>query len=100
MSFGSIREAYKNTSTLGYLNSAQALADHAHMVIHLKETLQAQKSLVIVIGGSYCGRKGTMFQPDPFNMKNFGENCNKKFGYTNLPRPRWITTYYGGQGSE
>ncbi|XP_073222755.1 uncharacterized protein [Cicer arietinum] len=50
MSFDSIEEAYKNTITLGYLNSTQALVDYAHVVIHLKETLQAQKSLVIVMG--------------------------------------------------
>ncbi|XP_012567982.1 uncharacterized protein [Cicer arietinum] len=145
--FGSIEEAYNNKSTLVYLNSTQDLADYAHVVMHLTETLQTQKSHVIMMGGSYgemfaawirlkyphiaigvlssapllyfdnityydvflgnfkvCTemvmpigiRKGTMFQLDPFNLKNFVEYCYKKFGYSNLPRPCWITTYYGG----
>lgn len=55
MPFGSREEAFKNASTLGYLNSAQALADYADVIIHVKKTLQAQNSPVVVIGGSYGG---------------------------------------------
>ncbi|GAU48315.1 hypothetical protein TSUD_405330 [Trifolium subterraneum] len=55
-------EAYKNTSTLGYFNSAQALADYAAVLIHLKDTLQAQMSPLIVIGGSYGGMLATWFR--------------------------------------
>ncbi|WJX68733.1 lysosomal Pro-Xaa carboxypeptidase [Trifolium repens] len=36
----------------------------------------------------------TMFQPYPFNLKRFVEKCRKE--YDVLPRPHWITTYYGG----
>ncbi|XP_045802764.1 lysosomal Pro-X carboxypeptidase-like [Trifolium pratense] len=56
------REAYKNTSTLGYFNSAQALADYAAVLIHLKDILQAQKSPVIVIGESYGGMLAAWFR--------------------------------------
>ncbi|WJX68849.1 lysosomal Pro-Xaa carboxypeptidase [Trifolium repens] len=36
----------------------------------------------------------TMFQPYTFNLKRFVEKCQKE--YDVLPRPHWITTYYGG----
>jgi hypothetical protein len=36
----------------------------------------------------------TMFQPYTFNLKRFVEKCRKE--YDVLPRPHWITTYYGG----
>lgn len=52
-----MEEAFKNASTLGYFNSAQAIADYAEILIHVKEELHAQRSLVIVIGGSYDGSK-------------------------------------------
>uniref|UniRef100_A0A6N2KXJ6 Uncharacterized protein n=1 Tax=Salix viminalis TaxID=40686 RepID=A0A6N2KXJ6_SALVM len=39
--FGSRNEAFKNASTLGYFNSAQALADYAEIVIHIKEKFHA-----------------------------------------------------------
>ncbi|VVA18829.1 PREDICTED: lysosomal [Prunus dulcis] len=54
--FGSMEEAFENASTLGYFNSAQAIADYAEILIHVKKELHAQHSLVIVIGGSYGGR--------------------------------------------
>ncbi|MCL7031835.1 hypothetical protein MKW94_001074 [Papaver nudicaule] len=53
--FGSREEAYQNASTLGYLNSAQALADYAEIIISLKKNLSADSSPVIVFGGSYAG---------------------------------------------
>ncbi|BAT99185.1 hypothetical protein VIGAN_10058100 [Vigna angularis var. angularis] len=53
--FGSREEALKNASTIGYFNSAQALADYAAVLKHIKNTLHAQNSPVIVIGGSYGG---------------------------------------------
>lgn len=46
-----------NTTSLGYLNSGQALADYADIILHLKRNLSAEASPVIVIGGSYGGSK-------------------------------------------
>jgi len=45
----------KNASTMGYFNSAQALADYVAVLNHVKETLNAKNSPVVVIGGSYGG---------------------------------------------
>lgn len=45
----------RNANSLGYLNSAQALADYAAVIMHVKNKLSAQNSPVIVIGGSYGG---------------------------------------------
>jgi len=53
--FGSRDEALQNASTIGYFNSAQALADYASVIIHIKKTLNAPKSPVIVVGASYGG---------------------------------------------
>ncbi|KAE8691821.1 putative Serine carboxypeptidase S28 family protein [Hibiscus syriacus] len=53
--FGSREEAFKNASTLGYFNSAQAIADYAEIIMHIKKKLNAFYSPVIVIGGSYGG---------------------------------------------
>ncbi|KAL0732137.1 hypothetical protein Bca4012_028231 [Brassica carinata] len=55
MPFGSGKEALKNASSLGYLNSAQALADYAAILLHVKEKYSAEHSPIIVIGGSYGG---------------------------------------------
>ncbi|XP_040990966.1 lysosomal Pro-X carboxypeptidase-like [Juglans microcarpa x Juglans regia] len=60
--FGSRTEAFRNASTLGYFNSAQALADYAEIILNLKEQLQAQYSPVIVIGGSYGGMLASWFR--------------------------------------
>ncbi|KAL5131949.1 Lysosomal Pro-X carboxypeptidase [Glycine soja] len=60
--FGSREEALKNASTIGYFNSAQAIADYASVLIHIKKTLHAQKSPVIVIGGSYGGMLASWFR--------------------------------------
>ncbi|XP_020230955.2 lysosomal Pro-X carboxypeptidase [Cajanus cajan] len=60
--FGSREEALKNASTIGYFNSAQAIADYADVIIHVKKTLNAQKSPVIVFGGSYGGMLASWFR--------------------------------------
>ncbi|KAF7823316.1 lysosomal Pro-X carboxypeptidase-like [Senna tora] len=59
---GSFDEALKNAETRGYFNSAQAIADYAAVIRHLKKTLNAQKSPVIVIGGSYGGMLASWFR--------------------------------------
>ncbi|KAF5945059.1 hypothetical protein HYC85_015287 [Camellia sinensis] len=60
--------ANKNTSTLGYLSSTQALADYATLIIDLKKNLSAIDSPVVFIGGSihppggrYRGWVGVIF---------------------------------------
>ncbi|CAL0324193.1 unnamed protein product [Lupinus luteus] len=60
--FGSRQEAFKNASTIGYFNSAQAIADYAEVLIHIKKTLHAEKSPIIVLGGSYGGMLATWFR--------------------------------------
>ncbi|KAL5580175.1 hypothetical protein UlMin_012617 [Ulmus minor] len=60
--FGSREEAHKNASTLGYFNSAQAIADYAAVILHVKKKLHAQNSPVIVIGGSYGGSLASWFR--------------------------------------
>lgn len=47
----------KNAKNRGYFNSAQAIADYAAVLLHIKKKLKAQKSPVVVIGGSYGGSK-------------------------------------------
>ncbi|XP_057451999.1 uncharacterized protein LOC130743787 [Lotus japonicus] len=192
--FGSWEEAMINASTRDYFNSTQALADYAAVLLHIKKSLSAQNSPIIVIGGSYGGsgvsklykasklkdilelvytsaaqykaptdfqvnticevidaaaakktyildrifqgvvgvlrnqscyymdeynhqtqtnlnwrwhtfskivmpighdKSGSMFPPAPINMKRFVNECRSL--YNVLPRPHWITTYYGGQ---
>jgi len=61
--FGSRKEALRNASTLGYFNSAQAIADYAEIIIHVKEKLDAKYSPVIVIGGSYGGSRSQIAFP-------------------------------------
>ncbi|CAH8271917.1 unnamed protein product [Arabidopsis lyrata] len=60
--FGSAKEAMKNASTLGYLNSAQALADYAAILLHIKEKYSATHSPIIVVGGSYGGMLAAWFR--------------------------------------
>ncbi|KAF4353045.1 hypothetical protein G4B88_010034 [Cannabis sativa] len=60
--FGSREEALKNGSSLGYFNSAQALADYAHILLHIKKTYKAQYSPIIVIGASYGGMLASWFR--------------------------------------
>ncbi|KAK9175710.1 hypothetical protein WN944_027717 [Citrus x changshan-huyou] len=96
--FGSKEEAMKNASTLGYCNSAQAIADYAAVLLHIKQKYSAEKCPVIVIGGSYGGSHGhndTMFPLAPFDLSSFSKTCEGLFGVQ--PKPHWVTTYYGGQ---
>ncbi|KAI6669926.1 hypothetical protein NL676_004811 [Syzygium grande] len=53
----SFEEALKDANVRGYFNSAQALADYATIIMHVKEERNASKSPVIVVGGSYGGSK-------------------------------------------
>lgn len=53
----SLEEALKDPETRGYFSSAQALADYAEILIHLKQKLHARNSPIIVMGGSYGGSK-------------------------------------------
>ncbi|KAI8524206.1 hypothetical protein RHMOL_Rhmol13G0132100 [Rhododendron molle] len=50
---------------------------------------QACTEMVIPIGVG-----GTMFQPQPFNLEQYIVGCQSEYGV--LPRPNWVTTYYGG----
>ncbi|KAG6678984.1 hypothetical protein I3843_14G106500 [Carya illinoinensis] len=60
--FGSRKEAFRNASTLGYFNSAQAIADYADVLLHLKKNLSAENSPIIVVGGSYGGMLAAWFR--------------------------------------
>ncbi|XP_062108438.1 uncharacterized protein LOC133819252 [Humulus lupulus] len=60
--YGSRKEALNNASTLGYFNSAQALADYAEILLHVKKTYQASYSPIIVIGASYGGMLASWFR--------------------------------------
>ncbi|KAL3749283.1 hypothetical protein ACJRO7_010396 [Eucalyptus globulus] len=40
----------------------------------------------------------SMFQAHPFNLTDFINGCNSSYGV--VPRPHWITTYYGGHDIE
>ncbi|KAG7551574.1 Peptidase S28 [Arabidopsis thaliana x Arabidopsis arenosa] len=62
MPFGSAEETLKNAKTLGYLNAAQALADYAAILLHIKEAYSAKHSPLIVIGRSYGGMLAAWFK--------------------------------------
>lgn len=62
MPFGDKINSYKSTETLGYLNSQQALADYATLILDLKKNLSAQASPTIVFGGSYGGMLAAWFR--------------------------------------
>ena len=36
----------------------------------------------------------TMFEPDPFILSSYIEQCKSIYGVP--PRPHWVTSYYGG----
>ena len=52
-----MKAALKNESIRGYFNSAQAIADYAAVLLHIKKNISAENSPIIVIGGSYGGSK-------------------------------------------
>ncbi|XP_010527988.1 PREDICTED: lysosomal Pro-X carboxypeptidase-like [Tarenaya hassleriana] len=62
MPFGSAKEALKNATTMGYFNTAQALADYAEILMHIKDKYATKHSPIIVIGGSYGGMLATWFR--------------------------------------
>lgn len=49
--------AMKNESIRGYFNSAQAIADYAEVLLHIKKNLSAPNSPIIVVGASYGASK-------------------------------------------
>lgn len=57
MPFGSADEAYRNSSTLGFFSSTQALADYAQLITDVKKNLSAENCPVVAVGGSYGGSK-------------------------------------------
>ncbi|XP_057781886.1 uncharacterized protein LOC131000130 [Salvia miltiorrhiza] len=60
--FGTMEEALKNKTTRGYFNSAQALADYAEILLHVKQKFSAHNSPIIVFGGSYGGMLASWFR--------------------------------------
>ncbi|KAF3648650.1 putative lysosomal Pro-X carboxypeptidase-like [Capsicum annuum] len=60
--FGTMEEALKDEDIRGYFNSAQAIADYAQLLLHIKEKYSAQKAPIIVIGGSYGGMLASWFR--------------------------------------
>ncbi|KAL3530467.1 hypothetical protein ACH5RR_009789, partial [Cinchona calisaya] len=59
---GTMEKAMENETIRGYFNSAQALADYAEVLLHVKDKLSAHNSPVIVIGGSYGGMLASWFR--------------------------------------
>ncbi|XP_042013998.1 lysosomal Pro-X carboxypeptidase-like [Salvia splendens] len=60
--FGTMEEALRNETTRGYFNSAQALADYAEILLHVKKEFLAHDSPIVVFGGSYGGMLATWFR--------------------------------------
>ncbi|KZV14199.1 hypothetical protein F511_44224 [Dorcoceras hygrometricum] len=60
--FGSIQEVVQNDTKRGYFNSAQAIADYAQVLLHVKEQFSAHISPIIVVGGSYGGMLAAWFR--------------------------------------
>ncbi|CAH9116668.1 unnamed protein product [Cuscuta epithymum] len=60
--FGTMDDAMKNETLRGYFNSAQALADYAQVLLHVKDEYNTRKSPVIVVGGSYGGMLAAWFR--------------------------------------
>ncbi|XP_073138260.1 uncharacterized protein [Henckelia pumila] len=57
-----LKEALKNETLRGYFNSAQAIADYAEVLLHVKENFYAHNSPIIVVGGSYGGMLASWFR--------------------------------------
>ncbi|XP_050210143.1 uncharacterized protein LOC126660614 [Mercurialis annua] len=60
--FVSREEALANATLRGYFSSAQALADYAEILLHIKKQLSADTSPIIVVGGSYGGMLASWFR--------------------------------------
>ncbi|XP_075500205.1 uncharacterized protein LOC142538794 isoform X1 [Primulina tabacum] len=60
--FGSLKEVIRNETRRGYFNSAQAIADYAQVLLHVKEQFSAHISPIIVVGGSYGGMLASWFR--------------------------------------
>ncbi|KAJ4840467.1 hypothetical protein Tsubulata_039815 [Turnera subulata] len=60
--FVTMEEALKNETLRGYFNSAQAIADYAEILLHIKRKFSAQNSPIIVVGGSYGGMLAAWFR--------------------------------------
>ncbi|PIN03729.1 Prolylcarboxypeptidase (angiotensinase C) [Handroanthus impetiginosus] len=60
--FGSMEKAMKNKTIRGYFNSAQAIADYAEVLLHIKDKFSAHESPIIVTGGSYGGMLASWFR--------------------------------------
>ncbi|XP_030522321.1 lysosomal Pro-X carboxypeptidase-like [Rhodamnia argentea] len=58
----SFEEALGDANVRGYFSSAQALADYAAIILHVKQNLKARDSPVIVVGGSYGGMLASWFR--------------------------------------
>ncbi|KAF8009294.1 hypothetical protein BT93_J0328 [Corymbia citriodora subsp. variegata] len=58
----SFEEALKDANIRGYFSSAQALADYAAIIMHVKQNLKARDSPVIVVGASYGGMLSSWFR--------------------------------------
>ncbi|CAA6672264.1 unnamed protein product [Spirodela intermedia] len=56
------KDLYRSPEELGYLSSAQALADFAVLIRSLKKNLTAEASPVVVFGGSYGGMLAAWFR--------------------------------------
>ncbi|KAK9676932.1 hypothetical protein RND81_11G110900 [Saponaria officinalis] len=59
---GSMERSMKNAKVRGYLNSAQALADYAELILDVKKQFNATHSPVIVFGVSYGGMLAAWFR--------------------------------------
>ncbi|XP_010031434.2 lysosomal Pro-X carboxypeptidase [Eucalyptus grandis] len=57
-----IKKALGDPNIRGYFSSAQALADYAEILLHLKQKLKAEHSPIIVLGGSYGGMLASWFR--------------------------------------
>ncbi|XP_071719796.1 uncharacterized protein [Rutidosis leptorrhynchoides] len=55
-------KSVNNETIRGYFNSAQALADYAELLEHIRMKLHAHHSPIIVIGGSYGGMLASWFR--------------------------------------
>lgn len=53
----SLDEVLKDPETRGYFSSANALADYAEIILHVKKELGVESAPVIVFGASYGGSK-------------------------------------------